>query len=539
MKFPLFNKGTAFNDEERELYGLHGLLPCHVSSLEEQLKRCYFNFSKKKTPLGKYIYLMSLLNRNEKLFYHFISRFPSEMLPYIYTPTVGEASIQFSSLTWQPRGLYVSYPLKDKVEEMLDNIPNQDIQVIVITDGERILGLGDQGIGGMTIAVGKLILYSLFAGIHPAKTLPVVIDVGTNNQKLLKNELYLGWRNPRIVGKEYDQFIDSFIQALKKRFPHVLLQWEDFGKPNARRLLETYRKKILSFNDDIQGTAGVVLAAIFSALKITNQKEEDQKFVILGGGSAGIGIAEMILKSLINTGLSKREALKKIFIIDIHGLIQYNIPLSHIDEMQKPYMKEAEDLRDWEVTYSDQITLYEVIKNAKPNVLIGVSAVSGAFDREAIQEMAKHVERPIIFPLSNPTSRAEAVPKDLIEWTKAKAIIATGTPFEPVLYKGKTYEIAQCNNVYLFPGLGLGALAAEAKEVTDTMIFEAAETLASHSPALQDPTLPLLPPINDVRSISREVAIQVAKKAIAEKVSKIKEKEIEKRVDDLRWNPST
>lgn len=537
LKFPLFNRGTAFTNQERDQYGLHGLLPCHVSSLDEQIKRCRSNFSRKKTPLGKYVYLMSLMNRNEALFYHFVSRYPDEMLPYIYTPTVGEAALQFSFLTWHPRGIYISYPLREKMEEMVENIPNEDVLVMVVTDGERILGLGDLGIGGMTIPVGKLALYTLFGGIHPGLTLPVTLDVGTNNRELLENDLYLGWRHTRISGEEYDKFVDTFVQAIYRKYPHALLQWEDFGKANARRLLNFYRDKVLSFNDDIQGTAGVVLAAVLSAIKVKQEKLIDQKIVIFGGGSAGIGIAEMLQQGFISRGLSPKEALERIYIIDLHGLVQYNLAPSQIDVSQRPFVKGAQDLKGWDIIDPKQITLYEVIKNSKAGILIGVSAQTGVFGKEVIEEMSRHHERPVIFPLSNPGSKAEAFPQDIIEWTKAKAIIATGTSFQPAEYLGKTYTIAQCNNVYLFPGLGLGALAAKATSITDGMIFEAAETLAEHSPALTDAAAPLLPAIHEVRAISRFVAIEVAKKAIQEKVSSLNPNEVEKRVDALRWIP--
>ncbi|MBS0625405.1 MAG: NAD-dependent malic enzyme [Verrucomicrobia bacterium] len=533
---PQLNKSTSFSQEERDFLGLNGLLPVHISTIDEQLKRCYQNFGKKRTPLGKYVFLTSLLNRNEHLFYQFVSRYPAEMLPYIYTPTVGEAAVQFSNITSYHRGLYLSYALEEKMEEMIGNVPQNEVDVIVVTDGERILGLGDLGIGGMTIPIGKLSLYTLFAGFHPNRTLPILLDTGTNNKELLSNDLYLGWRHPRIQGADYDRFIDRFVKAVKKRYPKVLLQWEDFGRDNARRLLDKYRSQILSFNDDIQGTASVALSGILAALKESHQNLIDQKIAILGGGSAGTGIADLIVQAMVEQGLSLEEARQRIYIVDLHGLIHFNT--KGVFESQKPYMQPHNTFKDWKVVNFDHITMAEVVANAHPGVLIGVCAQPGSFTKEMVEEMARHVKRPIIFPLSNPTSKAEATPQELIEWTDAKAIIATGTPFLPVEYKGKTYKIAQCNNVYIFPGIGLGAIASGALQVTDGMFLEAAEKLATLSPALKDPTAPLFPPIEEVRKACREIAIAVAKKAHDEKVSTVPLSEIEKRVDSRMWEPA-
>lgn len=533
---PLLNKGTAFSQEERDLLHLNGLLPVHISTVEEQLKRCHQNFNGKKTPLGKYSYLSSLINRNELLFYQFVFRYIGEMLPYIYTPTVGEAAIHYSLIYSQQRGLYLSYPLLDKLDEMIGNIPNEEVQAIVVTDGERILGLGDQGIGGMTIPVGKLSLYTLFAGIHPARTLPVMLDVGTNHPDLLKDELYLGWRHPRLVGEEYDHFIDRFIKAIKKRYPRALIQWEDFGKGNARRVLSRYRKEILSFNDDIQGTAAVSLAAILAALKEINANLSTQKIAILGGGSAGIGIADMLVQAMMKQGLSQEEARRKIFIVDIHGLIHFNTP--NVSEEQRPYSHPHETFKEWKIVNFDHITLQEVIANANPTILIGVSAQPRAFTEEIVRRMAKNTPRPLIFPLSNPTSKAEATPQELLDWTLGKAIVATGSPFQPAHYKEKAFASSQCNNVYIFPGIGLGSLAAEASQITDSMFLIAAETLSSLSPALQNPSASLFPPIEEVRAASRKIAEAVALQAIQEGVSSIQRGEIQARLDALIWEPA-
>ena len=531
----LWNKGTGFTQEERDSLGLNGLLPPHISTLEEQLKRNYANFVRKKSALGKYVFLLQLLARNEHLFYQFISQRPAEMLPFIYTPTVGDASIHYSMIFTHQRGLYLSYPLMDKMEEMVSNFPNKDVEVIVVTDGERILGLGDQGLGGMAISIGKLALYTTFAGIHPAKTLPIILDVGTNNAQHLQNELYLGWRHRRMQGAEYDAFVEKFVQTIMKRYPKALLQWEDFGRGNASRILEKYRKSVLSFNDDIQGTGAVALAALLSAIKVSQSNIESQRIVIVGGGSAGVGIAKMILSAMEEVGLSRDDALRRVFIIDAEGLLYSGC--RHVDETQNPILYPKEALVGWKVENPEYISLKEVISNAQPTALIGVCGQSGIFTKELIQEMGKHVERPIVLPLSNPTSKAECTPSELIEWTEGRVIVATGSPFDPVKYLGRTFNIAQCNNVYIFPAIGLASIATQAKEVTDTMFLEAARILANFSPALSDPTASLLPPLEEVRAVSREIAIGVAKCAIREGGGKIRESEIEKKVDETMWTP--
>ncbi len=532
---PLLNKGTAFTAQERDALGLNGLLPAHVSSIEEQIQRSYANFSKKRTPLGKYVYLMSLLNRNEMLFYQFVLRYATEMLPFIYTPTVGEAALQYSQLYSHRRGFYVSYPLEDKIEAMVAALSQKQVDVIVVTDGERILGLGDQGLGGMTIPIGKLSLYTLFAGVHPANVLPVLLDVGTDNPDLLANPLYLGWRHVRMRGNEYDRFVERFIVAIVKRFPNVLLQWEDFGKTNARRLLDRYRRRILSFNDDIQGTAAVVLGALLAAIKATKAKLTDQKIVILGAGSAGTGIAEMLTQAMVREGLNSQDAHRQIYLVDRHGLIHFNTP--NVDDSQRPFARTQAELSNWAVKNFEYVSLHEVVANAHPTILIGVSAQTGAFTQEIVEEMHKHVQRPIIFPLSNPTSKSEAIPEELLSWTKGRALIATGSPFQPVVIGQTTHPIAQCNNVFIFPGVGLGALAAQASEVTDGMFLEAAEALAKASPALKDPAASLFPPIGEVRQLSQKIALAVATQAVKDGVAGVKESELERRIAERVWEP--
>lgn len=532
---PIYNKGTAFTIEERDSLGLHGLLPFHVSTIEEQVQRRYQNFKERKDDLSKYIFLSSLQNRNEVLFYRLVYEHISEMLPLIYTPTVGDVSMHFSILYRQHRGIYLSYPLQDKIGDIFGNLPKDDIEVIVVTDGERVLGLGDVGVGGMAIPQGKLALYTLFGGIHPGKVLPVMLDVGTNNQGLLSDPLYLGWKHPRITGAEYDEFVDVFVKHIKKRFPKVLLQWEDFAKPHALPLLEKYRDKICSFNDDIQGTAAVALAAIISAVKRSKSKLKDQKVVMFGGGSAGLGIAGLILRAMMLEGATEQEALKSFYILDVDGLIHTG--LSRIDPEQKKYARDVSEVKGWQRA-GEKITLLDVVKNVNSTVLIGVSAQPNVFTEEVVKTMAARTPHPIIFPLSNPTSRCEATPEHLIRWTEGRAIVATGSPFNPVVYNGKVYRIAQCNNVYIFPGVGLGVIASGASKVTDTMFIKAADILSDHSPLLKEESAPLFPSLEELRAICREIAISVCQVAEDENlVAKSSRDALAGKVDRHMWEP--
>lgn len=530
---PLLNKGTAFTDAEREALGLHGLLPCHVSTLKEQVQRRYDNFKEKPSALAKYSYLSSLQNRNEILFYRLVYEHVSEMLPLIYTPTVGDVSVLFSVLYRKNRGVYLSYPLKDKIESIIDSL-SRDVNVIVVTDGERVLGLGDVGIGGMAISLGKLILYTLFGGIHPSRALPIVLDVGTNNETLLKDPLYLGWRHSRITGKEYDAFVDTFVQAIKRRFPKVLLQWEDFAKPHARPLLERYRNNICSFNDDIQGTAAVVLAAILSAIKVSKQDLKSQKIAILGGGSAGLGIAHLIKQAMCLEGCSEAQACENFYIIDVDGLVHDK--LFGLDPELAVFARKQEDLLSWNIPgQRKNITLLDVVNNAQPTILIGVCAQPNMFTETIVKTMASYCERPVILPLSNPTSRSEAQPKDLIRWTEGKAIIATGSPFDPVIFNDMAYPIAQCNNVYIFPGVGLGALVSQTPKIIDEMFIAAARTLSEHSPKLKDPSASLFPELQSLRKVSRAIALSLIR--LAQEKGLASSEEWEKKVDETMWFP--
>lgn len=534
---PLQNKGSAFSQQERDLLCLNGHLPYSIFTIEQQVERRYQNFRSQPNDISKYLFLTALQNRNETLFYRLVLEHVNEMLPLIYTPTVGDASKEYSILYSEPRGLYLSFPLKDKIEEMIENIEQDEIDVIVVTDGERILGLGDLGIGGMAIPVGKLALYTLFGGIHPARTLPVLLDVGTNNEALLKDPMYLGWRHERVRGKEYDDFIDAFVSAIQKRYPNVLLQWEDFAGMHARPLLDRYRDKICSFNDDIQGTASVALSAILSAVNISKQSLKNQKIALLGAGAAGIGICNELLRALVNEGMKEEDALKNFYLVDIQGLIHTGLP--KIEEHQKKYAKDKNEISNWKVENSSQITLLDVVQNVHPTILIGVSTQPNTFTEEIIKTMAKHVERPVIFPLSNPTSRAEAHPHDLVRWTKGKAIIATGSPFPPVVYNDHIQSIAQCNNVYIFPGVGLGAIASRAKKISDKMFLIAAKVLSEHSPMLKDSNAMLFPSFEHLRPICRKIAIAVGKTAQEEGLApQTTLQDLEKEIDSIIWFPN-
>jgi malate dehydrogenase (oxaloacetate-decarboxylating) len=532
---PLLNKGTGFTNEERSELGLHGLLPFHTSTIEEQVNRAYAKFQNRSTDIGKYSFLSSLQNRNETLFYYLCSLHPEEMLPYIYTPTVGDASLKYSHIYTENRGIYISYPHKDRMEEIVANIPRDRVDVIVVTDGARILGLGDLGVGGMAIPVGKLSLYSLFGGVDPAYTLPITLDVGTNNKTLINDPLYLGWKNERLNGKEYDDFIDSFVQAVTKRFPNVLIQWEDFAKNQAQPILDRYREKTCCFNDDIQGTAGVVVAGILAAIKGIDADIKEQKVVLFGAGSAGIGIAELITQAMMQEGVSREEAKSKIFVMGRNGLAHTGS--EGLDDLKKGFAQREEVIKEWGVEDMQHIPLLETIQHVKPTILIGTSTQPNTFTEEVVTEMKKHVARPIIFPLSNPTSKSEAHPEDLLKWTKGQALIATGSPYAPVVYEGKTYVIGQCNNVFIFPGVGLGVIASGASRVTDRMFLEAADVLSKYAPILNNPYASLFPRLTELRAISKDVAIAVAKEAIKEGICNNPPQNIEEAVEKSMWDP--
>ncbi|HZS07462.1 MAG TPA: NAD-dependent malic enzyme [Blastocatellia bacterium] len=532
----LLNKGSGFTEEERREFGLLGLLPPHVSVMEEQVARNYENFRRQPNDLERYIFLVALQDRNETLFYSLLSQHIAEMMPIIYTPTVGLACQHFSHIYRRPRGLYISWPSRRYVDEILANAPNHEVAVIVVTDGERVLGLGDLGIGGMNISVGKLSLYTLGAGVHPATTLPIFLDVGTDNPELLDDPLYLGWRHERVRGQEYDDFIESFISAVSRRFPDALVQWEDFARHNARRLLERYRDRLCTFNDDIQGTGAVTLAGLLAAVKVNGERLGEQRIVMFGAGSAATGIAEQIVAGMVSEGLSESEAKANLWLIDVGGLVHTG--RNDLEDINQPYAQPVERIADWRVARPDHVTLADVVSQVKPTALVGTSAQPGAFTEEIVREMARHVGRPVIFPLSNPTSRCEAHPADLLKWTAGRALVATGSPFPDVIDGGRARKIGQCNNAYIFPGLGLGVIASGAGRVSQEMFVAAARALSEKSPALRDPTGSLFPPLEDVRSISRLVAMRVALEAQRAGLAEVASpEELERRIDAKMWRP--
>jgi malate dehydrogenase (oxaloacetate-decarboxylating) len=533
---PVWNKGTAFDDNERAAFGLQGLIPARIESLEEQVGRAYEAFKTKSTDLGRHIYLRQLQDSNETLFYRLMLEHVEEMLPMVYTPTVGLACQEFSQIYRRPRGLIVSYPLRDSIAQILRNRPNREVDVIVVTDGERILGLGDQGVGGLGIPIGKLSLYSLIGGIHPSRTLPIILDVGTNNQERLNDPEYLGWRHERITGQEYLDFVDRFVQALKQELPNTCLQWEDFATPNARPLLVRYQNDLLTFNDDVQGTAAVALGAAIGASKVAGKKIKDHRIVFVGAGSAAIGVADYLRIAMVEEGLSEKEARARFWIVDKDGLL--NSDRRDLSDEQRVYARDRNEVVGWPHNQHGQIGLAEVISKIDATVLIGLSTVKGMFSEGIVRDMARKTDRPIIFPLSNPTSHSEAEPADLLAWTEGRALVATGSPFAPVKYDGRTIEIAQCNNVFIFPAVGLGVVGSGARRVTDKMLLAAARALGDHSPALHDPAGSLLPRLNTIREVALDIAYAVGAKAQEEGLAAASEPEaLRKKVTESQWFP--
>ena len=536
LENPLLNKGSAFSEEERREFGLLGLVPPHVATIEEQLARTYGSYKQKSADLERYIYLVSLQDRNETLFYRLLHEHITEMMPVIYTPVVGEGCKQYSRIWRRPRGLYIPYTQRNDIGAVLANAPTKEVDVIVVTDGERILGLGDLGVGGMGIPIGKLSLYTLCAGVPPARTLPIILDVGTDNEELLGDPLYLGWRHERVRGQEYDDFIEAFVQAVIEEFPNVLLQWEDFSKNNATRLLERYRDRLCTFNDDIQGTGAVTLAGFLAAMDVIGSKISKQQIVMLGAGSSATGISDQIVSAIMSEGLSQREARSAIWLVDSHGLVHTG--RRGLEPFKQKYAQDTARVSDWQSANVDRITLLDVIRNLKPSILIGTSAQPGAFTEGLIREMAKHVERPVIFPLSNPTSKSEAVPEDLINWTDGRALVATGSPFPSVVFQNRTIDIGQCNNAFVFPGVGLGVIASGARRVTNEMFVAAARALAEFSPALHDPAASLYPALEGVRTMSRRVASAVAGEALRSGLANAASiEELERQIDAKVWLP--
>ena len=530
----LTTKGTAFSEAERRERGLLGLLPTAVKTQDEQAAHCWHEFSTRRDDLDKHIYLRALQDRNETLFYRVLQDHIPESLPIVYTPTVGEACQRFSEIYRRPRGLFVSYPERDHLDEVLQNRPQHDVDVIVVTDGQRILGLGDQGIGGMGIPIGKLSLYTLIGGIDPARTLPIVLDVGTDNVELLQDPQYLGWRHRRIDDDEYYAFIDRFVAAVQKQLPDVLLQWEDFATAHALPILGRYRDKLLTFNDDIQGTAAVAVGALHGAAKVAGRPLSQQNIVMLGAGSAGIGVLDMIRREMVTEGLSERAATERIWVVDVVGLLTDD--RNDLSDAQRDFAQPAGRVADWGLSRAAQLA--DVIHNVDVGVLLGLSTATGAFTEDIVREMAAKAERPIIFPLSNPTSRSEAHPAELDHWTSGRALIATGSPFAPLERNGVEYAVAQCNNVYIFPAMGLAVTAAQATRVTDEMMRVAAATLGEASPALNDPNQPLLPSWSDTPDVAIRIAQAVAEQAVAEGVApKRSSEELAERITQVHWHP--
>jgi len=532
---PFLNKGMSFTREERTQLGLTGLLPAAERDIETQLAEVREELDRQATELDKNVFLNGLLDRNETLFYRLVNDHVSELVPMIYTPVVGEAIANYSHNFNRPRGIYLSYPDRDRMEEILDHRPFRDVDVICVTDGERILGLGDEGAGGIGITVGKLALYTICAGVHPATCLPIGLDVGTNNESLLNDPEYIGWRHERIRGKDYDDFIAQFVDVVKKKFPHIYLHWEDFGKQNATRILQTYRPQLCTFNDDIQGTGAVSSATVLAALKTTGQKLTDQRVAFLGAGTAGVGIADKIRDMMIREGLSEQDATDRFFLVDVNGLLQQGQDLA---DFQQPYAKQPDQLAEWHVQDPANITLAEVVKHASPTILIGVSSQPGAFTEAIIRSMADRADRPVVMPLSNPTSKCEAAPQDVINWTEGRAIVATGSPFEDAVYQGKRIAITQCNNAFIFPGIGLGVVAVKPTAVSDGMIHAAVECLASHAPSLEDPAAPLLPPLEKAREVCYDIALAVGQAAFDDGLATVGSKdELASLIRGKVWRP--
>jgi malate dehydrogenase (oxaloacetate-decarboxylating) len=532
---PMINRGTAFTLEERETLGLTGLLPGGVSTIDGQLRRVYAQYLRQPDDLAKNVYLAHLRDRNEVLFYRLLTERIEEMLPIVYTPTVGIAIERFSHEYRRPRGVYLSVDRPQDVETALGNYNRggDAVDLIVATDSEGILGIGDQGVGGIDIAIGKLAVYTAAAGIHPRRVIPVVLDMGTDNLALLNDEMYLGNRHPRVRGERYDALIDAYVTAATKLFPHAMLHWEDFGASNARRILNRYADQVCTFNDDMQGTAAVVLAAAFSAVRAAGQRMRDQRVVIHGAGTAGLGIADMLRDVMVREGLPAEEAARRFYPLGRNGLLTDETEGMY--DFQLPYARPAGEVAGW-AGGGDGIRLAEVVANVRPTMLIGTSTQAGAFTEAIVKDMAGHVERPIIMPLSNPTSRAEALPEDLINWTGGRALVATGSPFGPVEYQDRSYRIAQANNALVFPGLGLGVTVARASRISDRMIAAAADAVARLSDATA-PGSPLLPPVEDLRTVSAAVAIAVAVAAQDEGLAQVTIDNPVQQVYQAMWRP--
>lgn len=535
LETPLLNKGSAFSREERAAFNLTGLLPPRYETIEEQAARAYMQYSSFEEPINKHIYLRVVQDNNETLFHRLLQNHLEEMLPIIYTPTVGDACERFSDIYRSARGLFISYSDRDQLDDVLRSATKKKVKVIVVTDGERVLGLGDQGIGGMGISIGKLSLYTACGGISPAYTLPVCLDVGTNNEKLLNDPFYMGNRHRRISGDDYYEFVDKFIKAVKRRWPEAMVQFEDFAQPNAMPLLKRYRDQICCFNDDIQGTAAVTVGTLLAACRSKGVKLSDQKVVFVGAGSAGCGIAEQVISQMVSEGIDDATARGQVFMVDRHGLLTEG--MEDLRDFQQALVQTKAAISHWSFS-GDYASLRDVMNCAKPDILIGVSGVAGLFTEAVIKAMKKHCALPIIMPLSNPIKQIEARPEKVIEWTEGEVIIATGSPFKPIEYKGKTYPVAQCNNSYIFPGIGLGVLACKARRISDEMLRVASETLAAASPLANTGEGGILPPLTQLSELSKEIAFAVAKMAMAQgHALEMDDERLLRKINSNFWKP--
>lgn len=529
---PFLNKGTAFTHAERDQYGLNGILPPAVQTLEQQAKQAYAQYQRKATALEKRIFLMEIFNENHVLFYKLFSQHVYEFMPIVYDPTIADTIENYSALFTNPQNAtYLSIDEPEHIEEALkQSADGRDIRLIVVTDGEGILGIGDWGTQGVDIAVGKLMVYTAAAGIDPSQVLPVVLDAGTNNQELLKDDLYLGVRHERIYGEQYHHFVDQFVDTAEKLFPDLYLHFEDFGRSNAATILNRYKEKVTVFNDDIQGTGIIVLAGILGALNISHEKIADQVYMSFGAGTAGAGIASRICEEFVQQGMSPEEAKKHFYLVDKQGLLFDD--MDDLTPEQKPFARKRSEFAN-----ADELTSLEAaVKAVHPTILVGTSTVPGTFTESIVKEMASATARPIIFPLSNPTKLAEAKAEDLIRWTDGQALVATGIPAEPVEYKGVSYEIGQANNALVYPGLGLGTIAATARLLTDGMISAAAHSLGG----IVDPAQPgaaVLPPVSKLSEFSQTVAFATAKEAVVEKLNRTEIKDVKKAIDAVKWEP--
>ncbi len=531
LAHPMINFGTAFTRSEREELGLIGLLPPGVTNVYDQVKRIYRQYKTEPNPMARYVFLTALKDRNEVLFYRLVSEHIEEMLPIIYTPTIGRAIEEFSNWFHRPSGVFIDIDHPDEIEKSLRayNLASDDVDLIVVTDSEGILGIGDQGVGGVSITVGKLAVYTAAAGIHPNRVMPVVLDTGTNNLQLLNDDGYLGVRHSRVRGERYDEFVDQFTRTAHRLFPHAMVHWEDFAAANAHRILARYRDELCTFNDDIQGTAAVVAAAALSAVRRSEIPLTDQRIVIFGAGTAGVGISDLLVQMMVDYGIDEQEARKHFWAIGSHGLIVEGMKMR---DFQHPYARAESDVAGWR-----RHDLAEVVKRVKPTMLIGSSAQPGAFSEDVVRAMAAQQERPIIMPLSNPTSKIEALPADLLKWTDGRALIATGSPFDPVTYGGTTHTIAQANNALVFPGIGLGVIAVRATKVSDGMILAAAKAVARAGLSRYSGAS-LLPPVSELRAVSAKVGFDVAQRAITEGLAEVIPDDLVQAISDHMWHPT-